>query len=130
MGQYLFLPHCLKNSTECRARMTEDGLQCLKCGKCDIATIVEYAKNNYFKVFIVPGGSMVKRIIEKYSIDLSKDIIVGVACENEISVFHKDLFKRKPDKKRHKAIGLIKTGCVDTKADLNEIFSVIDSFSN
>jgi len=108
--------------------MTENGLICSKCNKCDIARIIDHAEANNFKVFIVPGGSIVKNIIKTHKIDLSKDKIIGVACENEINIFRKDLFAMKPNEILHKAVELVESGCMNTKVDLDELFAVIDSF--
>lgn len=76
----LFLPHCSRNSKICKATLDGDGYHCKECGGCNIGEAVKVAKNlGYKKIFIAPGGSLVKKIIDK---EKPKGAI-GVCCFNE-----------------------------------------------
>lgn len=120
-NKYLFLPHCMKHSTACCADSSEYGYICTSCGQCDISTIIKVAKENNYSVFIVPGGSVIKKIIKEYQIDLKKDKIVGVACLDELSDFRSGMFNSSPNEKIHKAVKLKKSGCINTKVDVDEL---------
>jgi hypothetical protein len=62
----LFLPHCLRNSRDCKAESTAEGLRCKRCGKCDIAALLAIADElGYASAYVVPGGSMMQKIIRK-----------------------------------------------------------------
>ncbi len=113
--RFLFLPHCLRNSKECIAEYNEDGLQCKKCGKCQIPALILLAEENGFgKVFICPGGSMVYKIIKKYK----PKAILGVACYNEANMAFDVL--QGTEVSPQTAL-LLYDGCKDTKVNLEEV---------
>ena len=60
----IVLPHCLR-SAHCEASLKETGVQCTYCGKCAIGVIKEKAEPMGYRVFIVPGSSFVKKIIQQ-----------------------------------------------------------------
>ncbi len=111
----LFLPHCLRNSKECKAKYSEEGLQCKKCGKCDIGELIEIAKElGYAKTFVVPGGSMVTKLVKKYK----PSATVGVCCYQEANLAF-DNFKGTGI--HTQACLLLNDGCKDTKANIAEV---------
>jgi len=76
----LFLPHCSRNTKICKATLDETGYHCKQCGSCNIGDAVKLAKKlGYTKIFIVPGGSLVKKIIDKEQ----PKAAIGVCCFNE-----------------------------------------------
>ena len=110
----LFLPHCLRNSEHCKAKYNDEGLQCKKCGKCDIAELIGIAEQlGYAKVFIAPGGSMVQNLIKKYK----PKATVGVCCYNEANL----AFDAIRGTGIHAQVALLlQDGCKDTKANIAE----------
>jgi hypothetical protein len=111
----LFLPHCLKNSKECKAEYNDDGLQCQKCGKCQILELVSMAQEAGFgNVFVCPGGSMVKKLVKKYK----PQAILGVCCYDEANMAF-DAFQNTNISPQ--AALLLYDGCKDTKANLEEV---------
>lgn len=108
----LFLPHCSRNTKVCKATTDEEGLHCKHCGGCDLDKAVEIAeKIGYTKIFIVPGGSMVKRVLEKYE----PKAALGVCC------FHEALLAFELTKQVDvipQAVLLLKDGCKDTQINL------------
>jgi hypothetical protein len=110
----LFLPHCMRNSRECKAEYNEEGLQCKKCGKCDIAKLVDIAEEfGYAHVFIAPGGSMVQKLIKKYK----PKATVGVCCYQEANL----AFDQLRGTGIHAQVALLlQDGCKDTKANVAE----------
>lgn len=114
----IFLPHCLRNK-ECPAKTTDEGVQCIACGKCNIKEIKEVAENLGYKVFIVPGASLVKKLVKKYK----PKAAIGVACNPELEESLK--FAPKigiiPQ-----CVTLLKDGCVETEVSLDEVKKTIE----
>jgi hypothetical protein len=110
----LFLPQCLRNPEKCGAKLTEQGYVCERCGSCPISEILGYAESlGYKHVYIVPGGSMVIKILRNNG---SVKAALGVACYPELSeaierlsTFHT------------LAVPLLKTGCVNTEVDVERV---------
>ena len=110
----LFLPHCLKNSKKCKAEYGEEGLECKRCGACDIAKLSEIAKSlGYGNTFIVPGGSMVQKLIKKNN----PKAVVGICCYHEANL----AFDSLRGTGIHAQVALLlQDGCKDTKANIEE----------
>lgn len=112
----IFLPHCLRHK-DCPARMKEDGLACINCGKCGIGPFRKDALDAGYNIYICPGGSMVKSIIENNGF---KEVI-GVACGFELKEAHGFL---KGKKLKVKSVQLSKDGCVNTEVDWDKVRKV------
>jgi hypothetical protein len=119
----LFLPHCTRNAKTCKAIQGEEGHKCKNCGACDIDKAVKIAKKlGYKKIFIVPGGSVIKKILEKHK----PRAAIGVSCFNEAILAFE---MAKYSKIIPQAVLLLKDGCKDTKINLpllEEKLSMID----
>ena len=119
----LFLPHCSRNSKTCKATSDEEGFHCKHCGGCDISKAVKIAKKlGYTQIFMVPGGSMVKKMLEKYK----PKAAIGVSCFHE-AIMAFELTKQV--KVIPQVVLLIKDGCKDTLLNLTlleEKLSLID----
>ena len=116
----LFLPHCLRNVKYCKGHYNDEGFVCKHCGRCQITDIIKLArKKGYKKIFVVPGGSMVKKLIEKYK----PKALIGLACYHEISM-GLDICQNQ----RLPAAGvlLLRDGCKDTLANLDELKEKLD----
>jgi uncharacterized protein len=124
--KFLFLPHCLRNTQECQARITGTGYQCLLCGKCKIKDIIDIAINNKYIVFIVPGASMVKSIFTREKI-AEEDVVVGVACQLELKDFRNNFLQKKNKSQNRIAVPLKKDGCINTEADMEMLSSILGS---
>jgi hypothetical protein len=113
----LFLPQCLRNPEKCEAKLTERGYSCMKCGSCVINEIIEYAEAlGYRNIYIVPGGSMVIKILREVDIEAA----VGVACYPELSEAVERLMGYKLQ-----AVPLTKAGCVNTEVDTEKVKRVL-----
>ncbi len=78
----VFVPQCLRSSGKCKAPLTEEGYACLKCGACPIGRLKSEAEcMGYGGFFIVPGGSMVFKIMAKKKFKA----VLGVACYFELA---------------------------------------------
>jgi hypothetical protein len=114
----LFLPQCLR-SAQCPAPATPYGIRCLKCGKCKIKDIIEFAEKLGYKVCVATGGTMVKRVMAKEK----PEGVVGVGC----------IFEVKEGLELCHLYGipaqgviLSKDGCVETDVDVNELYRVLE----
>ena len=77
--RFLFLPHCLRHN-DCPARSSHDGIKCVGCGRCSIGEIKKGAEGLGYRVFIVPGGSLLKILVKKYK----PGAVFGVGCIMEV----------------------------------------------
>ncbi len=114
----IVLPQCIRN-VNCPARLDpKTGIICKKCGLCVFKDIKEIAEKYGYKIFLVPGGRFVERII----LSIKPKAAVGVACL-------KDLYKAMKEVSKHGiitiGIPLIKEGCVETLFNVNELIKLI-----
>jgi len=119
----IFLPHCSRNVPVCKATSDDEGLHCKECGACDVDKAMKLAKKlGYKQIFMVPGGSMVKNVLEKYK----PKAAIGVAC------FHEAVMAFELTKQINvipQAVLLLRDGCKDTQINLallEEKMSLID----
>jgi len=109
----VFLPHCLRKADKCKAKIDDEGYDCNKCkvSECKINQIKKYAAKKGYKVFVVPGGSMVLNIINKYK----PKGVIGVACKKELILALENL--NIPGQ----SIELSKSGCINTDVDVEKV---------
>ncbi|RLG71595.1 MAG: hypothetical protein DRO11_04140 [Methanobacteriota archaeon] len=116
----LLLPHCLRDTTVCPNVYGEDGLKCDGCEKCQVGRIKTLVEKRYgVKTFILPGGSMVTKIIKRHR----PRAVVGVACFEEVNLGF--------DKLRQLGIPvqgvlLLRDGCKDTQVNVDEILEKLE----
>ncbi len=110
----LLLPQCLRNLEKCKGEMTEFGWVCKHCGQCSISEIKKEAEKLGYQVYIVPGGSMIARIIKANGIKG----VVGVACNFELS---EGMEMMSTTRIWSQGVTLKKDGCVDTVVDIEEV---------
>ncbi len=113
----VFLPQCLR-SAQCPAHLTPEGLACVGCRRCDLGTAIPKMEDLGYRVFIIPGSTFIKRMVQKYR----PKAIVGVGCLMEV----------KEGLEMCNRIGLVgmgvvtvKDGCVETIVNWHDICEVI-----
>jgi hypothetical protein len=104
----LVFPQCLR-SPKCPAPLTRYGIQCQECGRCAISKLKKKAESVGYTVYIVPGGSFVKRIVEKDH----PSAALGVACGYELNYSMMEISNFCPIQ----GVPLLKDGCYCTKVD-------------
>jgi hypothetical protein len=111
----VFIPQCLRQS-DCKAPLSEYGYVCQHCNpECQVNEITKAAKKLGYKgIYILPGGSMVQKIIE-YS---RPNAILGIACEKEALLGGLVLEKLGIV---GRAILLIRDGCVNTLVKVADV---------
>ncbi len=112
-GRVIFLPQCLRHP-DCKARCDPMiGYECKECGLCDIGTICKAAKEKGFKVYVIPGGSFVKKIIKAHR----PESCIGVACYPELA----ESMQGASPFMIVQGVSLLKDGCFDTEVDVEEV---------
>lgn len=114
----VFLPQCLRNARTCRAVLGPTGWACRKCSghrTCKVFRIKEKAEGLGYRVFIVPGGSMVMKIMEK----LKPKAVLGVGCIKELVMAAEEI------KVPAQGIALLRDGCVNTDVSVREVFRLL-----
>jgi geranylgeranyl pyrophosphate synthase len=115
----MLLPHCLKNAEGCPAEYDEFGLDCKKCGACEVGDFRTKAEQLGYKVLVSEGTPIVLKIIVSGHIDA----IVGVACLNVLEkAFDKVLLAGIPCI----ATPLLSSNCKNTSVDNDWVFESID----
>jgi hypothetical protein len=111
----VFVPQCLRNSEKCKAPLTDEGYQCLKCGACPIGKIkAEAERLGYGGFYIVPGGSMVFKIMAKRKYKA----VLGVACYFELAdSMEKASLYGVPSQ----GVPLSRDGCKDTQVNVEPV---------
>jgi geranylgeranyl diphosphate synthase type II len=114
----MLLPHCLKNAEGCPADYNEFGLDCRKCGACEVGDFRSKAEQLGYKVLVSEGTPIVLKIIVSGHVDA----IVGVACLNVLEkAFDKVLLAGIPCI----ATPLLSSNCKNTSVDNDWVFESI-----
>jgi hypothetical protein len=106
----LLLPHCARKymDNRCKAKFNQKtcSYECAHCSPdCKINRASVIGKERGYDVYILPGGSCIKRIASRY------EGVVGVACCEEIKLGEEHL---KELGISAQAVPLIKNGCSQT----------------
>ena len=107
----LVLPHCLRH-TDCEAKLESSGLVCKDCNRCVIGVLKTKGEDMGFKVFIIPGSTFLKKILEKNDFKA----VLGVACYQDLN-----LSMMKLSKFSCQGVPLLKDGCINTKVDAKAV---------
>jgi hypothetical protein len=106
----LLLPQCLR-APDCAAELKEYGYECQRCGKCTITRIIDQAeKLGYKHVYIIPGGSIVKKIFAEEK----PKACLGVACLKELML---GSFICEKLGIIGQGVALLRDGCINTCVD-------------
>jgi len=116
----ILLPHCLRHK-DCPCKYNEFGLVCDGCEieECQIFRIRKLAKERGCETYVLPGGSMVKKIVK----EKRPKAVIGVACYEEANL---GMDKLKEVGIPCQAVLLLKDGCKDTLVDIDEIKEKMD----
>ncbi|MCK4428828.1 MAG: DUF116 domain-containing protein [Candidatus Aenigmarchaeota archaeon] len=115
----LLLPHCCRKymDSRCKAKFNKEvsSYICTHCSSdCLANKAAKLGKDRGYKVFILPGGSCIRKILEKTECEA----IFAVACPEEVSMCV-ELVESKG--KICIGIPLTKNGCSKTKFSLKDM---------
>ncbi len=103
MVKLLFLSHCLIKDYQERLRAE--------------------AEEKGYEVYVVPGGSLVRKIVQTYLEDIEK--IVGVACKEEVGLARDYLEKSSILANKVFTVELSSNGCKNTTVNLEDVLNVL-----
>ncbi|MFH1849651.1 MAG: DUF116 domain-containing protein [archaeon] len=109
----VFFPQCLR-AKGCPAKLGEEGIICMGCGRCGLGKIRKEAAELGTKVFIVPGGSFIRRLVAKHH----PWAVLGIACRPEVSEGMKMVGK---SGLIPQSVVLLRDGCIDTMVDWAQV---------
>lgn len=124
----LVLPHCSRKYMDSRCKACFDPTvptyRCKHCSSdCLIHKATELAQKHNIDIFVVPGGSCIKKICssKKY------DALIGVACTNEIKLGIQSLSQYNIPTY---GIPLIKNGCSQTRFNVDALQACLKSLKS
>lgn len=115
----VLLPHCMRNTKQCKAADEGTFYSCSKCGCCKIAQIQKLAEElGYKKVYIMKGGKAIYNILVEQKIKAA----VAVAChfEGVQGIKMTDSLKVTAQ-----FIPLLKDGCYNTDVDFEKVKQIM-----
>ncbi len=124
----LFLPHCCRKYMDARCKADFDletsSYICNHCSEdCMINQATKLAKKENYDVYILPGASCVRKIIQKNKYEG----IVGVACTDELKLAMRFLEQFNI---LAQGIPLIKNGCSKTQFNFETLREIIKRDEN
>jgi len=116
----LLIPHCIQNH-ECDVRIIGNVENCKACGKCKIKDLVALSKKYGVSIAVATGGTLARKIV----VDKRPQLIIGVACERDLSSGIQDTYPIP-------VLGILNKRpfgpCYDTDVDLGMVEDKIITF--
>jgi hypothetical protein len=117
------LPHCSREYLDNRCKAVFDTtIPSYICAHCSESCLVnqadKIAKEKGYDVFVLPGGSCISKIFS----NTKYDGVVGVACGEEVKMFHPLLENLDI---AVQTVPLIKNGCVNTVFNIETLVKVL-----
>ena len=119
----LLLPHCLRphylqTDEKCRANYNSEGLQCQKCGACELGNLKSAAEKLGYRVLIAEGSPVVMQWILSGKVNA----ILGVGCLHSLEkAFEKLQLAGIPAM----AVPLHNAVCKDSMTDIDWVYEMI-----
>jgi hypothetical protein len=122
----LLLPHCLRQSSTCKAKYDKQGLKCIHCNPvCAVNLLTDKAaRSGYRWICVAPGGRLaVKFVKEKHP-----RAVVAVACAKELDEGIQGVQGQSDGEATPLivVIPLSKDGCIDTEVDIEKALEIIN----
>ncbi|MDR1958130.1 MAG: polyprenyl synthetase family protein [Planctomycetaceae bacterium] len=117
----LLLPHCMRNKEVCPAKYDSSGLECRKCGACDLTELTVLAEQlGYRKILIAEGTP----VVVQWILNGEADAILGIGCLQSLErAFEKIQWVGIPAM----AVPLNFGTCVDTKVEMSLAREMIET---
>ncbi len=114
----LVLPQCIRD-INCPARLDPaSGIKCRECGKCVIKDLKAEADMLGYRLYVVPGGRFVERIVKA----VRPKAALGVACHKDLNMAMYEISKANIVVQ---GVPLIRDGCMNTAVDLKELLRLM-----
>ncbi len=122
----LLLPHCLRQSSTCKAKYDKQGLQCSHCNPdCAVNVLTaNAARSGYKGICVAPGGRLAVNFVRENK----PQAVVAVACAKELDEGIQGIMRQSEGKTPPVivVIPLSKDGCVDTEVDIEKAVEIIN----
>jgi hypothetical protein len=83
----ILLPHCLQIDV-CNRKITNDITNCVRCGRCPVAELLNLGDRYRLNVEVVNGGTLARKRVASFR----PDAIVAVACERDLTLGIQDVY--------------------------------------
>ena len=83
----LLTPHCLQESS-CVHKVTHDVYNCKQCGRCQVGSLLQIAKEYGCQFIVVTGGTLARMKVK----EARPKAIVAIACERDLASGMADVF--------------------------------------
>jgi hypothetical protein len=83
----ILLPHCLQIDV-CNRKITNDINNCVQCGRCAVAGLLDLGKKYGLSIAVVNGGTLARKKVASFH----PDGIVAVACERDLTLGIQDVY--------------------------------------
>lgn len=113
----ILLPHCIQKF-DCVYRVTNDILNCISCGGCVVKDFVDLKKKYDLEIKIATGGTLARKYIK----ELRPELIIAVACKNDLMTGIRDA---RPLKVYGIFNKILNEPCINTTVDMREIKAII-----
>ena len=121
----LLLPHCLRQSSTCKAKYNQQGLQCARCNAdCAVNRLTNAASQKGYKgICVAPGGRLAVNFVK----EKKPQAIIAVACGKELEEGIQGVKGLTFDQQAPLivVIPLTKDGCIDTEVDIEKALEII-----
>jgi len=116
----VLLPHCMRNTKQCKAIDEGTSYRCVCCGGCKIAQIQKLANElGYKKVYVMKGGKAIYNILVEQKIKA----VIAVACHFEGA---QGIKMTDSLKVITQFVPLLKDGCYDTDVDVETVKKIME----
>ncbi|WP_370575945.1 DUF116 domain-containing protein [Methanomethylovorans sp.] len=119
-NRIILAPHCMR-SMDCPAHSTEEGIQCVSCGKCIFERLGKDAQKYGYKLYIITGSSFVKHILRNEKIEGA----LLIACDYELNKVMRAL---KGTKIVTYGVPMLNDGCYNTQVEYNDLMQAFENF--
>ncbi len=83
----ILLPHCLQIDV-CNRKITNNINNCIRCGRCPVAELLNLGDRYKLNVEVVNGGTLARKRVASFR----PDAIVAVACERDLTLGIQDVY--------------------------------------
>ena len=112
-------PHCLQLA-DCPHKITRDPKNCKRCGRCNIADLVNLSEEMGFHFLVATGGTLARQMVK----ETRPKAVLAVACERDLMSGIQDVYPLP-------AVGVLNMRpngpCYNTKVDMDEVRKALEA---
>ncbi len=112
-------PHCLQLA-DCPHKITRDPKNCKRCGRCNIADLVNLSEEMGFHFLVATGGTLARQMVK----ETRPKAVLAVACQRDLMSGIQDVYPLP-------AVGVLNMRpngpCYNTKVDMDEVRKALEA---